>query len=263
MPRFLPRLTGVGVIELHGILGATIRSSVYYQILDRVERSSAIGCVILDIDSSGGSAAASEDLYMKVSRLAKKKPVVAFIRGTGASGAYLVACGASRIVAMPSAIVGSLGVISMRPVVADLLERLGISVSVSKSGPLKDMGAFYRQPTPEEESKAQSLVSEIYQSLLERVAEARHMSIEQLQPYATGEVYTARRGKEIGLVDELGDFDAALDISMSLGQVPRRVVYLRPPRSMRMRLMGRLASWALEGVIQETGVVTADSLWYL
>ncbi len=223
-----------------------------------------MGCIVLDIDSPGGSVAASEDLYFKIARLREKKPVVAFIRGTGASGSYLIACAATRIVALPSAIVGSIGVISMRPVAVELLERLGVSVSVSKSGPLKDMGAFYRQPTSEEQDKLQGLIDELFQTFVERVAEARHMDVDEVRRRATGEVYTARQGKELGLLDELGDFDTVLDIAASLGNVPRRrVTYVRPPRSLRQRLTGRFALWAMETVADDLGVSTAQGMWYL
>lgn len=254
---------GIAVLELHGVLGTNIRAPVYNQILDRLEKSPRIGAVLLDIDSPGGSVSASEDLYLKVRRLREKKPVVAFIRGTGASGSYMVACAASRIVALPSALVGSIGVISMRPVADQLLERLGISVSVSKSGPLKDMGAFYRPPTDEEQDKLQGIIDEMFEMFVERVAEARGMDMEQARRYATGEVYTATRGKELGLVDELMDYDDAVDAAAELGGVPRRIAYVRPPRSMRQRMMGRFALSAMEAVLEDAGPGTARGLWYL
>ncbi len=219
--------------------------------------------MLLDIDSPGGSVSASEDLYLKVRRLREKKPVVAFIRGTGASGSYMVACAASRIVALPSALVGSIGVISMRPVADQLLERLGVSVSVSKSGPLKDMGAFYRPPTDEEQDKLQGIIDELFETFVERVAEARGMDMEQAHRYATGEVYTATRGKELGLVDELMDYDDAVDAAAELGGVPRRISYVRPPRSMRQRMIGRFALSAMEAVLEDAGLGTAPGLWYL
>ena len=263
MVRLLPGRPGIGVLEIHGLLGAGVRPAAYHRLLDRLERSSRIGCVVLDIDSPGGSVSASEDLYLKVARLREKKPVVAFIRGTGASGSYMVACAASRVVALPSAIVGSIGVISMRPVAVELLERLGISVSVSKSGPFKDMGAFYRLPTDEEHEKLQGLIDELFQAFVERVAEARHLDVDQVRSYATGEIYTARRGKELGLVDELGDFDTVLDMAASLGRVPRRVTYVRLPRSVRQRLIGRFSAWAMEAAFEGAGVSAGQGLWYL
>ena len=153
--------------------------------------------------------------------------------------------------------------IPMRPVVAELMERLGIGVSVSKSGPLKDMGAFYRLPTVEEQEKLQGLIGELFQSFVERVAEARHMEVDQVRRYATGEVYAARKGKELGLVDELGDFDDVLDMAASLGWVPWRVTYVRPPRSMRQRVLGRFAMWAMESVWEEMWLSAGQRLWYL
>ena len=253
----------IGVLELHGMIGASIRPGVYYQLLDRIERNARIGVVVLDIDSPGGSSSASEDLYLKLRRLREKKPIVAFIRGTGASGSYMLACAATKIMALPSAIVGSIGVISMRPVVVELMERLGVSVAVNKSAPLKDMGAFYRAPTPEEDAKLQSLVDELYQSFLELVAKERGMELDQIRQYATGEVFTGNHGKEIGLVDELGDFDDALDLAASLGNVPRRTTYIRPPRSLRVRLLGRFGNALMEEVVEEIQALYTRRLWYM
>ena len=263
MIRLFPRRAGIAVLELHGVLGATVSAPAYHQLLDRLERSPRIAAVLLDIDSPGGTVSASEALYMKVRRLREKKPVVAFIRGSGASGSYMVACAATRIVALPSALVGSIGVISMRPVADQLLERLGVSVSVSKSGPLKDMGAFYRPPTDEEQEKIQAIIDELYEAFVERVAAARGMDKEQARRHATGEVYTATRGKELGLVDELMDYDDALDATAALGGVPRRVRHVRPPRSMRHRMMGRFALAAMEAVAEDAGLGGARGLWYL
>ena len=263
MVRLLPRRSGIGVIEMRGVIGANLRASTYHRLLDRLERDSRVGSVVLDIDSPGGAVGASEDLYLKVKRLREKKPVVAFIRGTGASGAYLVACGASQIMALPSAIVGSIGVISMRPVAAALLERLGISVAVSKSGPLKDMGAFYRAPTDEEQGKMQGLIDELFQAFVEQVAESRKMEPEEARRHATGEVFTARRGRDLGLIDELGDFDAALDKAAELGQVPRRPMYVRPVRNFRQRMFGQFTAWAMEGLVEEMGGPDTRQLWYL
>ena len=184
---FLFRRRGrIGVVEMFGMIGPVVRSSVHYQLLDRLERSPRIGAVLLDIDSPGGAVAASESLFAKVDRVRQKKPVVAFIRGSGTSGAYMVACPATKVIALPGALVGSIGVISVRPMVAGLLERLGVSVSVSKSGPLKDMGAFYRPPTEEELKKLQSLIDELFESFVERVAKARGLETEQVRGFATG-----------------------------------------------------------------------------
>ena len=131
-------------------------------LLNALRRNRRVRAVVLDIDSPGGSAAASEHLYMAARKLAERKPVVAFVRGVGASGAYMLACGATRIVALPGAVVGSIGVISLRPIAVELLRRIGLSIAVSKTGPFKDSGAFYREPTAEAQRKElQSVVANL------------------------------------------------------------------------------------------------------
>ena len=263
MVRLFPKRAGIGVVEVRGIIGASLQASVYHELLDRLERDPKAGAVVLDIDSPGGAVGASEDLYLKTKRLSEKKPVVAFIRGSGTSGAYLLACAATRIIALPSAIVGSIGVISMRPEASGLLDRLGIGFSVSKSGPLKDMGAFYRPPTDDERAKLQSLIDELFEAFLEEVAESRKMDLDEARRYATGEVFTARRAAETKLIDETGDFEKALDMAAELGKVPRRVKYLRPPRTFRQRMLGQFATWSLEAALDGTETASAPKLWYL
>ena len=263
MVRLFPRRAGIRVVGIRGVIGASLQASVYHELLDRLERDPKAGAVVLDIDSPGGAVGASEDLYLKTKRLSKKKPVVAFIRGSGTSGAYLLACAATRIIALPSAIVGSIGVISMRPEASGLLDRLGVGFSVSKSGPLKDMGAFYRPPTDDERAKLQSLIDELFEAFLKEVAESRKMDLDEARRYATGEVFTARRAAETKLIDETGDFDKALDTAAELGKVPRRMKYLRPPRTFRQRMLGQFATWSLEAALEGTEAANAPKLWYL
>ena len=109
----------------------------------------------------------------------------------------------------------------------------------------------------------QGLIDELFQTFVERVAQARHLETEQVRGFATGEVFTAKRGKELGLVDELGDFDDVLDLAASLGNVPRRTTYVRTPRSMRQRMLGRFAAWALGGLWEEGSTGLGERLWYL
>ena len=154
----------------------------------------------------------------------------------GPPGAYLVSCAATRIVASPGALVGSIGVISIRPVLVELLRRLGASVSVSKSGAFKDMGAFWRDATPEENEKMQVLIDEYFESFLSIVTKSRHLDEEEARGLATGEVFWAPRALERGLIDELGDLDRAIDLASELSGAPRRLVHVRPPRSLRDRI---------------------------
>ncbi|MFQ5860567.1 MAG: signal peptide peptidase SppA, partial [Dehalococcoidia bacterium] len=253
----------IGVVEVFGVIGGTVRVPQYDHLLRRLGRSRRIKAVVVDIDSPGGSASASEYLYTSLARITAIKPVVAFIRGSGTSGAYYLACAASRVVALPSSLVGSIGVISLRPVIQELLQRLGIGITVHKSGPFKDMGAFWRSPTPEEEAKLQALVDEFYQSFVQVVARARGMEEERVREYATGELFTGRRAQELGLVDELGDLERAIDLAAELGKAPRRPMWVRPPRTFFERLGRRFAQEMTESLAQQVERSLLQGVFYL
>lgn len=242
----------IAVVEVFGGIGITVKTPEYARALRGLLESDGVRAVVLDIDSPGGSAAASEYLYRMTKKLAAKKPVIAFIRGTGASGAYMVSCGATRIVALPSAIVGSIGVISYRPLVSALLEKIGVRMNTLKSGRFKDMWSPFREPTEEEQEKEQALLDEIYANFVAVVAQGRGLDETRVRELATGELFTARRAKELGLIDELGDLDTAIEMAMQLGNAPRRLQYVRPRRRLRELLVGRFVSALLESVLIET-----------
>jgi len=236
----------IAVVEIFGALGSSIRTTEYVRIFRSLEENRHVRAVVVDIDSPGGSAAASDYLHSALARLAAKKPVVAFIRGVGASGGYLLSCAATRIIAIPSALVGSIGVISVRPLLHEFLRRYGINVSVSKSGRLKDMWYPFREPTEEEKQKEQALLDEFYDHFIETVAKARSLSPEVVRDLATGEVFTGTKAKEAGLLDEVGDLETAIEAAMELGKVGRRITYVRPRRALRELLVGRFAGALVE-----------------
>jgi protease-4 len=193
---------------------------------------------VLEIDSPGGSATESEAVYLGVRRLAREKPVVAWIRSTGASGAYFAACGAGRILAFPSAIVGSIGVISVRPVAVDALRRLGASIQVTKTGPFKDLGAPWREPTEEDRGKERALVDAIFRRFSAAVAGARGLDEGRLARVTTGEVWLGSEAVDLGLVDGVcDDEDGAIREAQWLARLPhRRVVRMGPRRTVLQRL---------------------------
>lgn len=242
------RRARIAVVELHGTLGGAVRSPEYLPLLERAERARWVRALVLDIDSPGGSAAVSEELHRAVARLARRKPVAAYIRGMGASGGYYVACAAHRIVALPTALVGSIGALYLRPTLQGLLSRLGIALEVFKRGPHKDMYGPWRSPEPEERPKLQALVDAVFQEFLERVAQGRRLPMERVREVATGELFSARQALELGLVDEVGDLDAALEWAARAGALPRRVVHLRPRRPWLARALGTALTDALGGL---------------
>jgi protease-4 len=178
-------------------------------------------------------------MFLALERLATKKPLVAAIRGTGASGSYLAAMAARTIVAQPHAIVGSIGVISTGPRLSRLLDRLGVSVSENRAGRLKGMGAPWRDETDEERAKEQAIVDAFYAAFVRRVARSRRLTEETVRALATGEIWLGEEAKELGLVDEIGDLEHAVELAANAAGVPARSSPVRLRRPLMERLVGR------------------------
>ncbi len=232
----------VAVLRLYGpILGAG-RTSEWIELARRLRESKRVPAVVLDVDSPGGSAAGSDDLYLALARLAAKKPLVAAIRGTGASGAYLAAIAARRIVANPTALIGSIGVIAAGPRLTRLLDRLGVTVAEHRAGELKGMGMPWREESKAEAEKEQALIDGIYASFVSRVARARNLSEERVRELATGEVWLGTQAMDLGLVDEIGDLERAIEIAAEIAKVPAKAAPIRIPRPFMSRLIDRFAS---------------------
>lgn len=244
-PRGLRRLAAVAdrrriaVISLRGVIGGAVRTAELIRSLGAARRNPRVRAVVLEIDSPGGSASESEALYFGVGRLAREKPVVAWIRSTGASGAYFAACGANRILAFPSAIVGSIGVLSVRPVAVEALRRLGASVQVTKTGPFKDLGAPWKEPTEADQTKEQALVDAIFHRFTSAVAGARGFDDGELARVTSGEVWLGEEALALGLVDGLcDDEEGAIREAQQLAALPHRQVLRMGPRRTVLQRLG-------------------------
>lgn len=189
--------------------------------------------------------------------------MIAFIRGTGASGGYFLACAARHIVAQRSSIVGSIGVITVRPQIQELLEKIGVKVSVTATGPLKGMGLPFREESPAEQEKARALVDSFFEHFVAVVAEGRNAPESTVREWATGEVFWGRQALEKGLVDELGDLERAVTLAAELGGVPRKhAVMVRPRLPLGQQLVQRLAGATTTAVRAEIERLLTPRLEY-
>lgn len=262
MRLWLPVGAGIGVMELFGPITGTRKLREYTSTIDGLKNSRRFKSVIINVDSPGGLATASDGLYSAVSRLSARKPVVAFVSGACASGAYMVSCAASRIVVLPTAVVGSIGVLSVRPILQDLLGKIGVHVSVTKSGRLKDMGSLYRDPTDEERKKEEELIAGFYDYFVSVVARGRKMDEGRVRELATGEVFLGEKAKALGLVDEVGDFEVAADIASDLGHVARRVMHVRRRPSLPERLFLRFADTMVQETVSQAEGLLQRRIYY-
>lgn len=228
----------IGVVEIRGVIDGAVRTDAITRVLGAARRNRQVRAVVLDIDSPGGGAVGSEILHVAVKRLAAEKPVVAWIRTTGASGAYFLACGATRIVAFPAAIVGSIGVISIRPILVEALRRIGAHIDVTKTGPFKDLGAPWREPTEADAAKENELVQAIFRRFTSAVRTARGFDDAALAQVTSGEVWLGTQALELGLVDAIvEDEEGATEVAQDLAALPHRhLVRLGPKKNLLQRM---------------------------
>ncbi len=244
----------VAVLEISGAIGQQVRGMDLVRTIRGLANDPRVKAVVVQIDSPGGSAPVSDAIFRQLRKLSKKKPTVASIMGSGLSGGYLVACGTRHVIALPTSLVGSIGVIFVRPVVEELLAKIGVRVEVTHLGKLKGMFQPWHEPTPEEQAKVKALTAEYYDWFVNSVAKARGMDPAKVREYATGEVFSGAKAKEIGLIDELGDFDAAVKKARALAELPEkpRLQFVRPRRPLLERLLPRgLSAQSIAAEIEE------------
>jgi protease-4 len=226
----IPLSGTIGSQEGSRFLGSTITPELVREYLRTAERDAAVEAIILRIDSPGGTVPASQEILNEIERVAEEKPIVVSIDNMAASGGYYISTGADMIVILPTAQTGSIGVISQIPNIEGLYDKLGIEIQTFKGGKYKDMYRGLRELTPEEEEILQEMVDEYYEHFIQVVAEGRGLSTDDVRDLATGQLYSGTEARKLGLVDELGDLDAALNLTAELAGLERYVVeyYERP-----------------------------------
>jgi protease-4 len=219
--------------------GSTITPGLVRDYLARAEKDTAVKAIVLRIESPGGEIAPSQEILWEIEEVKEAKPVVVSMGGTAASGGYYISTKADKIVALPTTMTGSIGVISQVMNVEGLLEKLGIEVETFKGGKYKDMYSGFREMTPEEEEIMQGMIDEYYEQFIDVVAEGRGLDKDEVRDLATGQIYTGTEAKELGLVDALGGLDTATELAMELAGIEvARVEYYQPPRVTLWSLLG-------------------------
>ncbi|HSY13541.1 MAG TPA: signal peptide peptidase SppA [Verrucomicrobiae bacterium] len=207
----------IGVVDLEGVI---IDPKDVIEQLHKYADDSSIKAIIIHVNSPGGGAAASEEIYREVLRIRDKdkKPIVASIETVGASGAYFVSSATSKIFADNASIVGSIGVIAEWVNYEELMKWAKLQQITLKAGEFKDVGSPTRQMTPEERAYMQGLIDNMHTQFIHSVAVGRKMKDDQILPLANGKVWTGEEALPLKLVDQIGDFRAAVeDTAKSVG----------------------------------------------
>jgi protease IV len=188
-------------ISVSGFIAGSQRMSDLFK---RVADAKSVSGVVISINSPGGTTTGAEELYQGIRQLAEKKPLVAFVDGTAASGGYITAMAADYIVARETSIVGSIGVLFQYPETSQLLEKLGVRVEEVKSAPLKAEPSPFHPASPEARAALQNVVNDTYDWFKRLVAERRKLNDGELGTVSTGQVFNGRQSLPLKLVDQVG-----------------------------------------------------------
>jgi len=211
-----------GVIEAsgsgEGILSGVGTSSedIVNQLRD-ADKDSSVKAILLRVNSPGGTAAASEEIFTEVKKV--KKPVVVSIADVGASGAYLISCGADKIFANSSSSVGSIGTILTIPNYTELYKKLGIDYIIISEGKYKSLGHPARPITEEEKEILQEQSKVVYDQFVKNVSESRDIPKEKVEEFANGLTYPGEQALEMGLIDKIGNYQDAVDLCAKMGKI--------------------------------------------
>ncbi len=246
------------LLDIDGVIGETESPSAFFggpeigtvarvvEMLDRARADDEISAVLLRIDSPGGTATASEQVYEEIVRFKTEQriPVAAQLMGTATSGAYYVAMAADSIQAHPTTVTGSIGVIFTSLSFAGLMEKLGVEDQTLTGGAFKDAGSPFRRLSSEERAQLQTIVDDLHARFREIVGRGRpKLSPDQIAQLASGRVFSARQALELGLVDRIGSLEEMVqEVERRIGAPRSRVVAYHRPREIRRNLYTRSAA---------------------
>jgi protease-4 len=235
----------IGVVDLEGVI---IDPVTIVPQLKKFGDDDSIKAIIIHVNSPGGGAAASEEIYREVKRIRdeKKKHIVAAISTVGASGAYYVSSGCNKIYADNGSIVGSIGVIMEWVNYGDLLRWAKLKEEVVAAGEFKDTGDPTRELTPAERAYLQSLADNMHTQFIQAVADGRHAKVDDIKAIANGKVWTGQEALSMHLVDQIADFQAAVDDTAKAVGIKGEPVLVHPQRDRKTLLdlmFGDVSKW--------------------
>ncbi len=240
--------TGLGMSQEHQIVGEKMIKD-----LQDLREDDDVKAVVIRVNSPGGSAFASEQIWREVCLLKEKKPVVVSMGGMAASGGYYISCAANRIFAEPTTLTGSIGIFGMIPDASELMtEKIGLKFDVVKTNEMSDIGTMARPFNEAESAQMQKMINRGYDLFTKRVADGRGMAQDSVKLIAEGRVWTGEQGLNIGLVDELGNLDDAVAHAAELAKVEKfRAVGYPAPDNPFEQLLNQTKGGYLDSELRE------------
>ena len=230
---FNPSSTGlfeekIGVVSITGTISSSKKISSE---LVKFAKDDSIRAIILRINSPGGGVGATQEIYREVQKITSQKPVVASMGSIAASGGYYVAAPATKIVSNPGTITGSIGVFIQFVRLEELMNKIGIDLEIVKSGEFKDMGSPDRKLTQRDREIIGALIKDLQGQFVSAVASGRNLSVEKVQEIADGRIFSGARAKDLGLVDFMGNFQDAVEITRKIVGIEGDVALVYPKKA--------------------------------
>jgi len=220
----------VAVIE---IAGTIFNPMPVVEKLERYMRNDNILAIVIRLNTPGGGISATQEIYETIKKARSSgKTVVASMGSVAASGGYYIAIACDSVVATPGTITGSIGVIASFSEFSELLDKLGISFTVRKSGKFKDTGSFARKMTDEEKALIDGVIMDSYDQFVEAVSESRNLDSDFVRNYADGRIFTGRQALNLGFVDRLGTYQDAIDLAGGMVGLGRNPPVLKEKRDL-------------------------------
>ena len=214
--------------------------------INDVAKDDNVKAVVFRVNSGGGSAYGSEQIWYALTELKAKKPLIISLGDYAASGGYYIACMGDKIVAQPNTLTGSIGVFGQIPNINELSKKIGLTYDVVKTNKLSEGITFYRAFTPEEREIMQHYVNQTYELFVQRCADGRDMTAEQIKKIAEGRVWTGENALEIGLVDELGGLSRAIELAAEAAEIDSYAIAEYPEKEDFMTTFMREMSGNIE-----------------
>ena len=243
----------VAVLDINGVIS---QSDSLIKLIHTYRDDSSIKALIVRINTPGGSVAPVQEIHRELTKL--KKPIVASMGGTAASGGYYIACAADTIVANPGTLTGSIGVIMQFTKMKGLYEKVGLEHQVIKSGQFKDVGSVFRDLTEEGKAVLQGTVDDVYNQFVDTIFKARekHLTREEIEKLADGRIFSGNQALTHKLIDKLGNLPDAIEIAASLANIEGtpKVVRKQKKTSLLGQLLGIKHTPKFDEILNLSGV---------
>ncbi len=241
----------IAIVDVKGVI---TQSSGIIDELQQYVDDKEIKAIILRIDSPGGGVGPAQEIYREVMKIKPKKKVVTSMGSVAASGGYYIASASDLIVANPGTITGSIGVIMQFSNFEELLKKIGIKGVVLKSGEHKDIGSPFREMTPEEKKIMQEVLDDVHRQFIQAVADGRKLDRAKVAEIADGRIFTGEQAKNLGLVDQMGNLQDAIDITAKMVGISGRPNVIHPKKRLSIwELLMRDMASAIVDVLNEKG----------